>query len=406
MPKFLTWSCSKMNDYLELYKTKTQVFVILIQVPVQQELAFNLSRLVRAISLDKDRVFLFLATFFTTIQREWAGIDKHRVDKYLSLIRRMLYEALRYCLPSAADSSGGSIGHIQHLSILLSKAVLSKPANGIRFHVCEIFVEEVCSAAPDIASEELLLALEPFFAMARSCSDRVLFERIVKDVFEVLLTRVLTQQQQQKLLPHQVDVIGPGVAEASSSDEVDLLEDAAGVAVDMAAIFQDQQFRALNVQRALLRVDLAPFAKKIFAVASDKATQVGNRARLFELHADYAAAARRLGHAVGDSQLYPLAALEHPDSNALVIEVPSGNKRRREGTVPIPSRVTSKAKRSISSMIGIGSAGADSLAAAKALVTPVIDKELLAIPSIAALINNSQIDLVAAQNRTRRMKGR
>ena len=81
----------------------------------------NIARLVRAVAADENRTFLFLKTFFSTMRREWRGIDKHRLDKYLSLLRRVLEESLLHCVPSANDSGTltGSLAHTKRLAALL-----------------------------------------------------------------------------------------------------------------------------------------------------------------------------------------------------------------------------------------------------------------------------------------------
>ena len=98
------------------------------------------------------------------MRREWGGIDKHRMDKYLTLLRRVLEEALRFCLPSAFDPAGGSRARAARLGALLQDAVTTRRPNGIRFHFCEIFLDEICATAPDVATPELLLVLEPFLS--------------------------------------------------------------------------------------------------------------------------------------------------------------------------------------------------------------------------------------------------
>ena len=62
---------------------------------VQEELA---ERMGEAVHEMKHKVALcYLGVFYITARREWIGIDRHRMDKYLRLVRRMTSHALRYC---------------------------------------------------------------------------------------------------------------------------------------------------------------------------------------------------------------------------------------------------------------------------------------------------------------------
>jgi hypothetical protein len=355
------------------------------KVPVQQELALNLSRLVRILAPEDDRVFVFLETFFETMQREWAGIDKHRIDKYLSLVRRILHESLRYCLlPVSAQLS---TARTCRLSDLLLRKVLMLPLNGIRFHVCEIVMDELCATAPKISSLQLLPILEPFISQSQTCADHGLFEHIVKDVFERLLSITLNQQTKAK------STVSPGALFAPSS---------IGGDVELSPLLEDQLERARNTENCFMNVDLGPLAQRIFVAASDKRTLVTHRSRLFELHSRFADSARRLGHASTDAQLYPPQSLEHPSQSV-------GSKRHRDGPVttvdssaatirqgPLSIKITSSSVKSQAIKSASGSSGSSSkrmhvaprLQASSVLASPSIAPELLAIPSISALASH------------------
>jgi ribosomal RNA-processing protein 1 len=359
LSKWLSERDADIGEYLQLWKAVFYAFWHSDKVPVQQELALNLSRLVRVVSPNDERVYLFLSAFFTTMQREWGGIDKHRVDKYLSLLRRMLYEALRYSCPSAADAAGGTPARIERLSALLSD-VLSMPPNGPRFQLCETLLDELCAAVPDVTSTELVGILTPFFAQLSVCSDRGFFDRVVA-VFDALLERTEAQQHHQKqTVPSSGDAFrahGEGrsveeLCDGSDSDDAAVAAAAAASAVNIAALLQDQQLRQVNAARALQRIDLAPIASRIFAVASDKATLVTHRSRLFQLHSAFVDGARRLRPATSDEQLYPPASLE-PRAAARSLAAPAARLDPEEATAATQHdahATSSKRRRAIASL--------------------------------------------------------
>lgn len=350
------------DDYLKLWKALFYTVWHSDKVPVQQELVLNLARLVRAVAADENRIFLFLSSFFATMRREWMGIDKHRIDKYLSLLRRVLEEALRLSLPSAADAAGGTPARASRLGALLHDAVMTRRPNGIRFHVCEVFLDEVCAAAPDAATPELLLVLEPFLAQARMTDDAALFERVTKDVLGGLLERVEAAQRGGEGsggegsgdddAEDDDDAVDAAAATESASSEDEGGDGAApsqssrggdgssshaatDLVVDIALLRSHQDQRRRNAARALRRVNLAPLAQRIFAIASDKGTKPTHREALYALHARFAAAARALKHATRDDELFPAGALVPLGAGSAAPAAPAvaaaaaGTKRQR-----------------------------------------------------------------------------
>ena len=63
---------------------------------VQRELATNISKLYYAFGSDLERCALYLSCFFTTLKRDWSGLDQHRLDKYYMFIRLMVFELIAY----------------------------------------------------------------------------------------------------------------------------------------------------------------------------------------------------------------------------------------------------------------------------------------------------------------------
>ena len=54
---------------------------------VQRELATSIAAVMH--SLKSQMAILYASVFFWTMRNEWAGIDKHRLDKYCVLARQM-----------------------------------------------------------------------------------------------------------------------------------------------------------------------------------------------------------------------------------------------------------------------------------------------------------------------------
>jgi hypothetical protein len=61
---------------------------------VQMELAQRIVDL--TIALPHERMILFVKVYYDTMIREWGGIDRIRMDKYMSFVRKMVHATLRY----------------------------------------------------------------------------------------------------------------------------------------------------------------------------------------------------------------------------------------------------------------------------------------------------------------------
>lgn len=61
---------------------------------VQQELADRLSQIL--LPLKSERSSLYLRTFWITMEREWTGIDRLRMDKFMSLVRKFVHQSFVY----------------------------------------------------------------------------------------------------------------------------------------------------------------------------------------------------------------------------------------------------------------------------------------------------------------------
>ncbi|ORX73761.1 hypothetical protein DL89DRAFT_3550 [Linderina pennispora] len=83
-------------EYMEMlrqWKALFYCFWLSDKPLVQQELAWNLGNMILACKgVNRGR---FLQAFWETICREWSALDKHRIDKYLLLLRRVVFFSLK-----------------------------------------------------------------------------------------------------------------------------------------------------------------------------------------------------------------------------------------------------------------------------------------------------------------------
>ncbi|KAI9814480.1 MAG: hypothetical protein M1832_005886 [Thelocarpon impressellum] len=109
----------------------------------QQRLAADLASLVAI--LPRENTTPFLQAFWTTMAREWNGIDVLRMDKFLHLTRAYLSASFQHLTTlSWAPSSVQS--HLEILSNTPLHPTDAKIPNGLRYHVLDIYVDELDKA--------------------------------------------------------------------------------------------------------------------------------------------------------------------------------------------------------------------------------------------------------------------
>jgi ribosomal RNA-processing protein 1 len=133
----------------------------------QQNLAQSLADLV-AVTHETNRLE-FERAFWLTMQREWMNIDVLRMEKFLLLTRRYLGAMLNLCAEKKWKAEV-----VQEQLALLEEIPLNaedpKIPNGMRYHVIDIFVDELERAgalAEDRKGVELDVLLAPLVKLQK-----------------------------------------------------------------------------------------------------------------------------------------------------------------------------------------------------------------------------------------------
>ncbi|RZS15993.1 hypothetical protein BHM03_00047925 [Ensete ventricosum] len=248
-----SWLCHQTDDAVsdaDLAKIWKGLFYCVWhadKLPVQVDLAGRLATLLE--SLAAPLAARYFEAFVVTIRREWGGIDFLRLDKFYLLIRKFLRHAFLLLRMNAwnPDLVVRMIGILSEKSLL---AVDRYPANGVNYHVTEVFLDEIKDLLP-VDLEILDSVLKPFILVMGKSSDKVLVNKIKVNIFDRLL------DNGRKLLS--IEKAGNHV---DSVCEVDRLG-------NFALLLQ--------------------FAKMFFDSASASASETlqGNRKILFGLHEDF-----------------------------------------------------------------------------------------------------------------------
>ena len=157
----------------------------------------------------------FLETFWDTLVAEWAGLDKHRIDKYYLLVRRFVAAGFR--LLAEEQWHPAAVARFRAILGKFEGGVLStnnpRVPDSLTYHLCDIYLDElekVLEAVHDAANEnaeadeekdeeeeeelplvptmELLL---PFVDALATAKSKAMYERIWSNVFDPLLQDTL-----------------------------------------------------------------------------------------------------------------------------------------------------------------------------------------------------------------------
>ncbi|KAI3687809.1 hypothetical protein L1987_81512 [Smallanthus sonchifolius] len=151
---------------------------------VQSNLIDRLSSML--LTLDVPLSLHYLSVFFTTLRREWSGIDVLRLDKFYLLIRRFVNSSFQLLKKNSWDLELCS----RVMTIYEEKSLLASDkkflGNGVNYHIVSVFLDEIKSYLP-VNLETYEILFKPLFTVMRLCQDKVLVAKIKSNVFETLL---------------------------------------------------------------------------------------------------------------------------------------------------------------------------------------------------------------------------
>ena len=173
-------------DMLKLWKGLFYCIWMADKTPVQQELAENISEMILEFKTKQPEVAgQFIRGCFTTLQREWMGIDHLRLDKYYSFIRKFINAWLRYL-----QERNWQEKDLAMYKDIMVETVLQQKPDGLRFHVVDVFLPElakVCKAQKNSTNFQTLQdIIAPFYSLLSGTKSQVLYEHTLKCIFNAL----------------------------------------------------------------------------------------------------------------------------------------------------------------------------------------------------------------------------
>ncbi|GIL67023.1 hypothetical protein Vafri_20412 [Volvox africanus] len=204
-----TWMLRKTDlnesDMMKIWKGLFYCFWHSDKAPVQAELAERLAATLT--QLPEQTAYLYFTGFMSTIRREWFGIDRLRMDKFLMLIRKFIHSMLA-CLKASkwhADLVQMYAEYLHHHVMVPGDNLL---AAGVTYHCGDVLLDELRGVANGkaIPASALSSLLEPFTAALQN-GEQAALQRIGDSVFDTLLSELASPTDDSHYL-QKLDVAG------------------------------------------------------------------------------------------------------------------------------------------------------------------------------------------------------
>lgn len=178
---------------------------------LQQRLSRDFASLVS--TLQSGVALPFIRAFFLTMSREWTNIEALRLDKYLYLIRQYMNASFQYL---AAKKWKSSV--LEKFNAIMEETPLNptnmKVPNGLRYHVLDVWVDELEKVNSDWEDEKKQKILEtlvqPIEKLAKDGSLKVLREAAKEVLAEDTLRKWRGQEDEEMVEPEEEEDDGWG----------------------------------------------------------------------------------------------------------------------------------------------------------------------------------------------------
>lgn len=125
-------------DFMRIWKGLYYCMWMSDKPLVQEEFAESISQLVFCFD-SKDVALLYTKCALNTLSTEWFGLDQYRIDKFEMLARRIIRQTFLICKKMSWNEEW-VVGFADVIDFILSN---DKGSLGFRFHVIEVFMEEL-----------------------------------------------------------------------------------------------------------------------------------------------------------------------------------------------------------------------------------------------------------------------
>ncbi|XP_015117598.1 ribosomal RNA processing protein 1 homolog [Diachasma alloeum] len=171
------------TDFMRLWKGLFYCMWMSDKPLVQEELAESISNLVHCFETMESAV-LYTKCALRTLSTEWFGIDQYRLDKFQMLARRILRQTFVMCKNREWNEEG-----TKEVARVVEEILLdSKGSLGFKFHITEIFMEELAKVCGGEIPEDLVTdLLRPFAVYLAAMEDERQIRNVVQHIFRYLI---------------------------------------------------------------------------------------------------------------------------------------------------------------------------------------------------------------------------
>ncbi|XP_061727866.1 ribosomal RNA processing protein 1 homolog [Cydia pomonella] len=160
----------KEDDFTRVWKGLFYAVWMSDKPLVQEDLCESIAGILDLFPTEQlSNAMLLAKAGFKMLATEWFGIDQHRIDKFLMLVRRYLRGALR-CVHRSGWSEDACNQFADMLAgkdglLALKTPLYARNANSLVIHIADCYLEEISKVSSgEISPESLVILLRPFIA--------------------------------------------------------------------------------------------------------------------------------------------------------------------------------------------------------------------------------------------------
>jgi ribosomal RNA-processing protein 1 len=171
-------------DMMTLWKGLFYCFWMSDKEAVQEELAVSMANLLHLVQ--HERAMLYLDCFYKTIRREWEGLDRLRMDKFMQLVRKFVFSSLQ--LLQRCDWNNMMVVWV---TATMGSDLFEAKHRGLLMHLVDVLLPELTRLHQEgghaMSALSLHHLLAPFYLIMGHCRDATVIKRVTQGVFEAII---------------------------------------------------------------------------------------------------------------------------------------------------------------------------------------------------------------------------